>query len=163
MTKKKAPEDYLPIGRPTLYRPEYCQELIEFFDLEPYREITKVHQRTGNEYTERIANNLPSLVGFAAKIGISRMTIQNWGKKYPDFLYAVTRAKACAEHILVTNALLGLYNAQFSIFVAKNYTDLRDVQEVKDLTDDKPLRTPEERYARIAELDEQLKFLEAQL
>ena len=163
MTKKKAPEDYLPIGRPTLYRPEYCQELIECFDIEPYREITRVHQRTGNEYTERIANILPSLVGFAAKIGVSRMTIQNWGKKYPDFLYAVTCAKACAEHILVTNALLGLYNAQFSIFVAKNYTDLRDVQEVKELTDEEPLQTPEELCGRIAELDEEIAYLEAQI
>ncbi len=163
MTKRKDPKDFLPVGRPTLYRPEYCQELVEVFDIDPYWETTKVNQRTGIEITERVANSLPTLAGFARKIGVSRSVLQDWGKRHPDFLYAVTRAKACAEDMLVINGLLGLYNAQFSIFVAKNYTDLRDVQETKDLTEEKPLRTPEERYARIAELDEKIKNLELEL
>ena len=163
MTKRKAPKDFKPTGRPTMYKPEYCEQMLEYFDVDPYREVTRINKKTGNEYTERIANRLPSFVGFASMIGVSRMTIQNWGKKYPDFLYAVTCAKACAEDILVTNTLLGLYNPQFSIFVAKNYTDMRDVTGVEHMVTDTYSRTPAEVQQSIRDLDKELALLEAQL
>ena len=163
MTKKKDPRDFKPNGRPTKYKPEYCQRMVEYFNVDPYREITRVNEKTGKEYTQRTANSLPTLVGFAVSIGVSRMTIQNWGKKHPEFFYAVTRAKASAEHMLVTNALLGLYNPQFSVFVAKNYTDMRDVKELNIHDNEPPPRTTKEVIDGIAALDEEIKRLEAQL
>ena len=151
------------MGRPTLYRPEYCEELLEHFDVEANREVEHTNEKTGHKYTQIVPNNLPTLAGFARKIKVGTVTLRDWARAHPDFLSAVTRAKAIAEDMLVTNALTGIYNPQFSVFVAKNYTDLRDVQEHKDVSDEKPMRTPADRYKRIAELNEDIKNLEAEL
>ena len=159
VTKKRP----LKMGRPTLYRPAFCQQLLDHFDVEPNREVTRINKKTGNEYTELVANNFPTLAGFARKIGVGTSTLWLWTKAHPDFMDATTRTKAIAEDILVINGMHGLCPSNFAIFVGKNYTDLKDVQETKDITDDKPLRTPEERYARIAQLEEDIKNLEAAL
>ena len=150
-------------GRPTLYRPEFCEQLLDYFDVEPNREIERTHPKTGFKYTEIVPNALPTLAGFCRHIKVGTATLWAWTKVHPDFQDATTRAKAIAEDILVTNALLGSYNPQFSVFVAKNYTDLSDVQETRDITDAKPLRTPKQRYDRIAQLEEDIKNLEAEL
>ncbi len=51
-------------GRPTEYKPEYCDKLIE-------------HMEKGNSFWS-----------FAAECGVSMETISNWTHKYPDFLEA---------------------------------------------------------------------------
>ena len=155
MTKKKDVKDLLPVGRPTLYKSEFCEQLLEYFDVEPYREITRLNKKTGNEYTELIANTLPTLSGFAKIIGVDAHTIRNWGKAHPEFLAATTRAKTASEHMLVTNGLLGLYNSNYCQFVSKNYTDMRDVKDLNIHEDKEPL-TSEQLIARLKELDEEL-------
>jgi len=163
MTKKKDIKDLLPRGRPTTYKPEFCDEIIEHFDIEPYRVITRVHQKTGNEYSEKVANDLPTLAGFAASLGVSRQTLTDWAKRWPEFSYAITRAKVMGEKILVTNTLLGLYNSHFAQFVAKNYTSMRDVQEVRVEDNREKPATPEEQQAEIEALDEKIRILEEEL
>jgi hypothetical protein len=132
MTAKKDPKDLLPPagGQPTKYKPEYCEQLLKHFDVQPYKEVTKLNEKTGNEYQCITPNDLPTLAGFCRKIGIGTNTIANWARQNPEFLVATARAKAIAESILVVNALHGHYNPQFSQFVAKNYTDMRDVKEL---------------------------------
>jgi len=71
MTAKKAKEDYLKVGRPTVYKPEYCQMLIE-------------HGKQG--FTFR---------SFCSEIGIHWDTGYAWIKKYPEFSDA---KKLCTSH-----------------------------------------------------------------
>jgi len=52
------------LGRPTMYRPEYCEELIE-------------HMSRGLSFHS-----------FAGKVGVSRETLYNWAERYPEFLYS---------------------------------------------------------------------------
>lgn len=59
-----------PVGRPTEYRPEYCDLVIQA-------------GRDGK-----------SLTNFAADLEVSRQTVNNWVDQFPEFLDAVTRAKA---------------------------------------------------------------------
>lgn len=61
-----------PGGRPTKYRPEYCEELVAFC-------------REGY-----------SITGFAGEIGVGRETISEWARVHPEFSVAVSRAKAAA-------------------------------------------------------------------
>jgi len=61
------------MGRPTDYRPEYCQALIDFCS-------------TGK-----------SLTAFAVKIGVHRDTLYQWGKVHQDFSDALTRARQAAQ------------------------------------------------------------------
>lgn len=155
------------MGRPTLYKPAYCQQLLTYFDKQPTHKVkTKIGQYKNGKpkYIERMeATELPTLASFATQVGVGTDTLRGWAKANPDFSSAVTRAKAFAEHIIVANTLAGRYNPKFAQFVARNYTDLKDVKETRDLTQDKPLNTPEQLIKRIAELDEEIAFLETQI
>lgn len=68
-------------GRPTLYRPEYCDELVAFC-------------RQGF-----------SITGFAGEIGVCRETISEWASVHPEFSVAVKRAKAAATRSYEGDAL----------------------------------------------------------
>ena len=63
------------VGRPSLYRPEYCTEIVEVM-------------KTGL-----------SVSGFAGTIGVSRRAIAQWAEVYHAFMQALACAKAvCALH-----------------------------------------------------------------
>ena len=60
----------MPAGRPTLYRDEFADRVIQF---------------CGHGY---------SLTAFAGEIGVCRATINQWCSEHREFLEAVSRAKA---------------------------------------------------------------------
>jgi hypothetical protein len=62
----------MPAGRPTLYRDEYVDEVVEF---------------CAGGY---------SLTGFAGHIGVARQTISEWCSIYPEFSVAAKMAKAAS-------------------------------------------------------------------
>ena len=146
-----------------MYRPGYCEDLIKHFTVDHTREVDKISAKTGEKYTVEVGNKFPTLAGFAASINVSTVTLWNWGRAHPDFLNAVTRAKALSEDMLVVNTLTGHYNPNFAIFVAKNYTDMRDVKDLNIHQGDDEPRTPEEVQDSIAQLQKDLDHLEAQL
>lgn len=67
-------------GRPTLYDPRYCEEMVECCAL-------------GH-----------SITGFAGKIGVDRDTITHWGQQHPEFFLAIKKAKAAATRELELDA-----------------------------------------------------------
>ena len=69
MTARKT-TPHLPKGRPSLYKPEYCNEVI-------------------NVCSEGL-----SLTAFAGVIGVSRDIISDWMKAHPEFRLACTKAMA---------------------------------------------------------------------
>src|SRR5690554_5906570 len=108
MTEKKR-----PVGRPTKYRPEYCDMLVE-------------HMATG-----------ASATSFAAQIDVSRETISEWGRVHPEFSVAIKKGKAkCAawwERLGRQGAQGGDVNPTLVIFGLKNMSpeDWRDKQELE--------------------------------
>lgn len=132
-----------PVGRPTKYRKEYCDELLKFFNIDPYFETPITYTDKKGNVTEKvnfIAADLPTLAGFAKKIGISRDTLNEWTREHPEFSDAIKKSKECQESILTTNALRGDYNPAFSIFFAKNNMGWKDRTDLT--TNDKDLPTP---------------------
>ena len=116
-------------GRPSKYRQEYCQQLIDFFSVPATTTIIKkIITKNGTEIEEEVerAVNLPTIERFCSNIGVDGDTIITWNKDYPEFHAAYARAKALQKDLLITNGCKGLYNSQFAIFVAKNVTDMRD-------------------------------------
>lgn len=101
-----------PVGRPTKYKPEYCQMVVD-------------HLSEG-----------ASLTSFAAEIDVARSTINEWIDAHPDFSEAVKRAKAkCAawwERVGRNGAQGGDVNPTLVIFGLKNMAadDWRDKQEL---------------------------------
>lgn len=59
------------VGRPTKYDPAYCDGVIAF-----------------------ASDSGRSLASYAAKIGVSRSTIQEWEKQHPEFSVAASIARA---------------------------------------------------------------------
>lgn len=118
-------------GRPSKYKHEYCEQLIEYFSVEPYREVLKkIVTKQGDviEVPENEANDMPTLAGFAISIGVHRDTLLEWSKEYPEFSGAYKRAIDFQENFLVTNGNKGLINPAFGIFTAKNILKWKDKQ-----------------------------------
>lgn len=125
-------------GRPTLFRSEFTDMMIDYFSVEPYVEKTKKVVSYGNviEVPFDHANDFPTLAGFAIKIGVHRDTLKEWSEvaeengdlKYPDFSDAYKRAKDYQERFLTVNGLKGLVSTNFGIFTAKNVLGWRDKQ-----------------------------------
>lgn len=67
---KQLPAEIRPVGRPTLYLPEYCEQVVSFM---------------GQGY---------SLTAFAGSIGVSYDTVSDWTKAHPEFLRAVNTGRA---------------------------------------------------------------------
>lgn len=124
MSKKKAKKPRSePFGRPTDYRPEYCQMLIDYFNRKPYET---------NSEGNLEALDFPSLAGFACTLEVSRDTLANWAKANKDFFCAYKRAKDYQENFLIVNSMKGLTNPAFSIFTAKNVLGWRDKVELSE-------------------------------
>ena len=114
----------MPGGRPTKYDPKYCDEIIRFFDVQPYQIIDG----------KRVANDLPFLIDFAMKIGVCDDTIVEWAKVHPEFSAAYKKAKKMAERMWAINSAYGLYQSPFTIFLGKNVFKWTDKQDI-DVTD----------------------------
>jgi len=63
----------MPGGRPTDYKEEYCNSVIEF----------------GRQGFSRVQ--------MAAELEVAKATIQNWEKEHPEFLAAMTRAMTLSQ------------------------------------------------------------------
>lgn len=121
-------------GRPTKYKPEYCDDMISFFNRLPYETVETVEKvdEEGNEVTirEMKVNDLPFFFEYAMKIGVDEDTLRNWGDKYPEFLGAYKKCKALQERMVKTNALKGFYKGSFAWRLGKNIFGWRDQVDV---------------------------------
>lgn len=75
-------------------------------------------------------NDPPFLFQFAAKIGVHESVLVDWVDKFPEFAAAYARAKDLFKVFLITNGLNRTADASFSIFTAKNTTDMKDKTEI---------------------------------
>lgn len=121
-------------GQPTKYKPEYCQQLIDYFSIEPL-EIIREQEITGTEGGKYISRRLPQrfpwFEGFARKIGVHRNTLKNWCNEHPEFAEAYETAKDLQREFLVDIGLSGATSASFAIFTMKNVCGWRDERDLK--------------------------------
>lgn len=121
-------------GQPTAYKPEYCEQLLDFFDVAYTREVEVTRfNKEGDSWTEykTVVNSAPQILEFARKIGVCRDTIYEWAKVHKDFSDALTRAKEMSEAMTVANAMLGYYNPVFTQLVMKNRFGWKDKSELE--------------------------------
>ncbi len=127
--KKKRPE-----GRPTLYRPSMCEDIIAFFNRPRYiSKMRKVIDSEGNvtqtEYEE--PNETPFLIHWCHKNNISHDAVIDWAKKYPEFSVAYNKAKSFQEAFLTELGIKGDHNGFMTFQTLKNVSGWRDKQEVE--------------------------------
>ena len=124
-------------GRPTLFKEEYANQLIEYFDIEPFERRPLLDKEGNEKGLEIVPAKFPTLARFAVSIGVTRDTLYEWATaknedgelKHPDFSYAYKKAKEYQEAILVEGAMANAFHANFSIFTAKNVLGWRDKME----------------------------------
>ena len=148
-------------GRPSAYKPEYCQDIIDHFSKEPVTTLYKREYFQSGQLKSEIPiltpASFPTMQKFADSIGVTTQTIRNWAEEHKDFFEALTRAKELQEHIWLVNGMGNLYNSQFAQFFGKNCLGYKDRTET-EITgrDGGPIQyedmSAEDRQRRIAEL-----------
>jgi len=124
-------------GRPTLFQEEYADQLIAYFDIEPFERRPLLDAQGNEKGSEIVPAKFPTLARFATMIGVTRETLHDWATskdddgelKHPNFSYAYKKSKEYQEAILVEGAMANAFHANFSIFTAKNVLGWRDKSE----------------------------------
>ena len=120
-------------GRPTKYKQEYCEEIIEFFSRPISEEFTrKIRTKEGVQEIDVIeATDLPTLASFAVSIGVHRDTLHEWSTKHEEFSDAIKKAKDYQENHLLQNGLANRTNSTLAIFALKDLSGWRNQTDVK--------------------------------
>lgn len=114
--KKKTAEVKNPVGRPTDYKPEYCELLIAWM------------------------KKPRSYESFGSQVGVCRETLYDWEKKHPQFLHAKRQGRlalqASCEALLIAQSTGQIKGGSTSslIFFMKNTTTFRDDPPMDDLS-----------------------------
>jgi len=130
-------EEKRPVGRPSVFKEEYADQLLAYFDKEAYERRPLLDKEGNEKGSEIVPNKFPTLARFATMVGVTRETLHDWATarnedeslKYPDFSYAYKKAKEYQEAILVEGAMANAFHANFAIFTAKNVLGWRDKVE----------------------------------
>lgn len=145
-------------GRPTKYKEEYVDALIEYFETfarEPYtREVIErstITKKNGDvivtEKFKLVSKTLPTLFDFARQIEVAYGTVNRWANerigpepedldqdkrpyRYPEFREAYNTRVAYQTQFLASVGLSGAAPSIFAIFTSKNVIGWRDKNEV---------------------------------
>lgn len=150
MTPRKQKEEQKPNGRPSKYKKAYCKKMIEFFDIPHILEIEKEKVTKDGEVVTHIverANKLPTFEKFAVSIGVHRDTLHEWSRTHQEFSDTYSKCKNLQKDMLIYLGMIGLYNAPFTQFVAKNITDMKDTQQVEQTTRNIVVENPKDKQA----------------
>jgi hypothetical protein len=130
-------------GRPTKYKPAYCQALIDYFDIEPWEERQIPHYKLQGKQRfvawtdiKMLPVRMPTLRGFAKKVNVGISTIYDWlNEQHGSYQQAFSGAFTCAQAIrkdwLIDVGLSGSAPPASFKFVAVNVTDMRDKSETE--------------------------------
>jgi transposase len=96
-----APVKKAVMGRPTLYRPEYCQKTVELGKL-------------GKSFAQ-----------IASHFEVDRVTLDNWAENNPEFFKALSRAKTEAQAWWEQKGMDGMEADKFNALVWKTSVQAR--------------------------------------
>lgn len=124
------------MARPPIYNEEILKMAEEYLLSCEDEEIEK---GTDERPIYHIRVKLPTKGGLANYLGVSRETLYDWAKKYPEFSDIMERLGAEQEDKLINNGLSGDYNPT----IAKVLLTKHGYREgVDQTTNDKELPTP---------------------
>ncbi|NDI85106.1 terminase small subunit [Undibacterium crateris] len=134
--RRTSTEKVLDPWRPTKYKPEYCQMMLDYFNIEVHREV-EVEVKPGVFEKRHITNTFPTITRFASKIGVSRDTLYEWASKKDEkgnlvhqlFSDTLTRCQDLQESLMVEGGLSGAYESRVLVFMAPNLTRLKNKVE----------------------------------
>lgn len=119
-----------PLGRPSSYRVEYAQQLIDYFEA----------AAMDTPLAEDEIRLFPTLARFATFCGVDQNTLRNWADAkdmddtplHPEFFRAYYAVKAYQEAYLAEGYAAGIYaNPGFGALIAKNLLAWKDKTETE--------------------------------
>lgn len=122
------------VGRPTKYKPAYCQQIIDYFSNNDAYEIL---EHESDETRKKAFLNRPlTIYGFAQKIGVDVDTLANWANYRdedgalvnPEFFGAYKAAMTMQAKMVLEGGMSGVYNPLISALILKNNHGFKDVQ-----------------------------------
>ena len=126
-----------PYGRPaksSKYKPEYCDDMFEFFAVKHYeiRECVSFNKFGQKSITyHESPGKTPYFIDFARQIGVHRDTMNEWTRVHPEFGKTWKECKELQRNFLTENALRGNFNPTAYRFAAINYTNMSDKVEIE--------------------------------
>ena len=113
------------------YKKEYCKQMVDFFNIPHTVEKYEITTDKNGEKVKTVEkpNPLPTFEKFAVSLGTCSQNFDMWSEEHPEFKAACEQCRALQKDMLNDLAMRGFYNPTYTIFVAKNITDMTDKPE----------------------------------
>jgi len=92
-----------------------------------------------DKLTTRLVVNIPTIAGLALHLGVSRDTIQVWGKEHKEFSVIYEKLVGEQERRLNQKGLSGDYNSRFAQFLLSAKHGYREKTDTDVTSGGKPL------------------------
>lgn len=114
-------------GRPTLYSPEINDLAQEYLCL---CEDTEIARDSGQRTEYKLNVKLPTVEGLSVYLNVSRDTIYEWAKHYPEFSDTLDELKARQADKLINQGLAGNYNSTIAKLMLSSNHGMREKSDV---------------------------------
>jgi hypothetical protein len=145
------------VGRPSEYKPEYCQKVDEYLQSRQDEDVKVVKQASiekGYEmYDTKLKVKLPTIEGFALFIGVNKTSLYEWEKIHDEFSNALGKIRTEQQQRLLDKGLSGEYNSTIAKLVlsANHGMSEKTIQEVTGKDGEPLIPYTYEQQRRIAE------------
>lgn len=115
-------------GRPTLYTEDMPQKVMDYIASQKDIDVPKREGKDFTEYKKQV--HMPTMQSLAVYLGITKATMYEWSKLYPEFSYSLEQLIAEQHARLLENSLSGDYNSTIAKLVLSSnhgYVERRDV------------------------------------
>lgn len=134
---------YSKPGQPTKYRSEFCDLIIRYFEeAEPVVKVVDDPGGKGGTQTKYETLRVPTVRGFAGRIGVHVDTLYEWADKHRQFSEAFARARHLQAAIIEELGLAGRLGKGLAELYFTNYLGYRDSRHIDLTTDGKELPAP---------------------
>lgn len=130
---KEKPVGYPGNGRPTNYRPEYCQSIIEYFAAPESWEINTDVKGSAKAIPK---SKIPTIERWCYSIGVHSRTLDDWQARYPEFRDAYQTARGLQQAFVIELGAAGIGTSMLNTFMQVKH-DWRVEKEPQE--ENKPL------------------------